>query len=138
MSYTNIDLIGDALRELGVISEVETASAEQGAHALRKLNQMMAEWGPLADYLGWFRQSLTSDNAPLTEDYEGIVMVALATRLAPNYGATVSSELGAQLEAGWNRLLRAYALANLPEADLSNRPRATGSPWGRSRILTDT
>ena len=138
MAYTNVDLIGDSLREIGVLSEIETASAEQGAHGLRKLNQMMAERSELADYMGWFRQTSTGDNCPITEDWESYVMCALAARLAPNYGATVSTELAAQIVDAESRLLRAYTNSNLPELDMSNRPRAEGSYSRRGRILTDT
>ncbi|MFM2115592.1 MAG: hypothetical protein RI908_1333, partial [Actinomycetota bacterium] len=38
---TNLEIITDALRELNVISEIDTPSAEQGAHALRKLNDLL-------------------------------------------------------------------------------------------------
>ena len=138
MAYTNVDLISDALRELGVISEIETASAEQGAHGLRKLNQMMAERSELADYMGWFRQTSTGDNCPITEDWESYVMCALAARLASNYGATVSTELAAQIVEGESRLLRAQVNSAMPEMDLSNRPRSEGSYSRRGRILTDT
>jgi len=136
MSITNIDLITRSLQKLTVISEIETPSAEQGADALMELNQMMAEWEEGGRRLDYFEQSLTSDVCPIPAHAASVVICALAVRLAADYGATVSQELAAQLVAGEERLLRILALRNLSEADMSNRPRAEGNPYGRSRILT--
>ena len=41
MAITNLKVIEDALRDINVISEIDSASFEQGSYALRKLNQMM-------------------------------------------------------------------------------------------------
>ena len=41
---TNSEIITDALREINVISEVDSASAEQGSTGLTKLNRMIALW----------------------------------------------------------------------------------------------
>lgn len=126
MSITNIDLIADALRELGVISEIATPSAEQGAHALRKLNQMMAEWKEAGLDLQYFPQTLTSDVCPIPAYAENGVSCMLATRLAANYGAQVSIELAASATAGYDTIVRTAVSAVLPVGRMVNRPRGEG------------
>jgi hypothetical protein len=41
---TNLELITDAFRQIGMIDENEAPSAEQGQVALRRLNQLLAAW----------------------------------------------------------------------------------------------
>ena len=63
---TNLEIIENALREINVISEIDSASAEQGTHGLRKLNEMLAEWQEAKDFdIGWFDQGDTGDTFPL-------------------------------------------------------------------------
>lgn len=135
MSVTNIDLIGDALRELVVISEIATPSAEQGAHALRQLNQMMAEWREQGINLQYFRQTVTSDVCPIPEYAESGVTANLAVRLAPNYGAEVSIALAAKAMSGYETILRTAVTAALPVGRMLNRPCGEGDEYP-SRILT--
>src|SRR5690606_18588553 len=61
---TNIQLIGDALRLINVINEVKTPSAEQGATALRVLNQLMEEWEECGIKVQYYEQTSTSVNFP--------------------------------------------------------------------------
>lgn len=135
MSLTNIDLIGDALRELAVISEIQTPSAEQGAHALRKLNQMMARWEEDGIRLEYFPQTVSSDTCPIPPYAEDGVTTNLAVKLAPNYGATVSMELAAAAMSGYDTICRTAVSAALPVNNLTNRPQGTSGNL-RSSILT--
>jgi len=135
MSITNTDLIADALRELGVISEIQTPSAEQGAHALRKLNQMMFEWAENGLDLGYFEQQTQSDTCPIPQYAENGVTCQLALRLASNYGQTVSQELAASAIAGYETICRSLMNLKIPEVDLTNRPRGRNGVWN---ILTDS
>jgi len=129
MSATNIDVITGALRDLGVISEIQTPSAEQGSHALSELNDMMMEWEEDSLKMGWFEQTLTSDTCPIPAAFKSGVQASLAARLAPNYGATVSAELAAKIISGMQTIHR--ALIKAPIADLTNRPQGSaGYGWG--------
>lgn len=131
MAITNVDLIADALRELGVISEIQTPSPEQGAHALRKLNQMMAEWEEAGIRLEFFPQTVMSDPCPIPTYAENGVMCQLATRLASNYGATVSIELATSATSGYDTICRTAVSAQLPVGNMRNRPQgAANSPPG--------
>jgi hypothetical protein len=136
MSITNVEIIGDALRELGVISEIQTPSAEQGAHALRKLNQMMAEWKDVKVDLGYYAQDTMSDTCPIPEYAENGVLTQLALRLAPNYGAQVPPELAIAANTGWTVIFSRMVNQNTNEVNRYNRPRGSGNTWG-SNILTD-
>lgn len=126
MSITNADLIADALRELTVISEIQTPSAEQYAHALRKLNQMMAKWLEDGIEIGYYPQTLASDTCPIPDYAESGVTKELAIECASNYGATVSQELGATAASAYDTILRTSMNARLPVGKMANRPAATG------------
>jgi len=123
---TNADVIADALRELNVISEIQTPSAEQYAHALRKLNQMMAKWLEDGVEIGFYPQTLASDTCPIPDYAELGVTLALAISLASNYGATVSQELGATASSAYDTILRTTMNARLPTGQMLNRPAGTG------------
>lgn len=112
---TNITLISDALLDLGVINESETPSAEQGAHALRQLNQMLEAWEEEGIRLGWSEQTDTSEDAPLPPYALKGVTAALALELASSYGgaASVSPALTKKYEDGMALIHRKAALKNL-------------------------
>lgn len=135
MSITNADLIADALRELVVISEIQTPSAEQYAHALRKLNQMMAKWLEDGIEMGFYPQTLASDNCPIPDYAELGVTLSLAIAVASNYGATVSAELGGSAMSAYDTILRTSMQARLPVGKMLNRPCAEGDTY-TGNILT--
>lgn len=106
MAITNVSLITDALREINVISEIDTASAEQGSHALRKLNQMLFGWEVDGVKLGYYEQTSTADTCPIPDWSQKGVTAKLAIEIAPVYGATVSPELAVKADEGWSTILR--------------------------------
>lgn len=120
MSITNVQLISDALRELNVISEIDTPSAEQGSHALRKLNQMLATWEVDGVSLGYYEQTSTAATCPIPDWSEQGVTAKLAIQLAPTYGATISQELLDKAETGWATILRIAMNAKLKPMDASH------------------
>ncbi len=123
---TNADLIADALREVNVISEIQTPSAEQYAHALRKLNQMMAKWLEDGIEIGFYPQTSASDTCPIPDYAENGVTLTLAIMCASNYGATVSQELGATAASAFDTILRTSINARLPVGRMLNRPCGSG------------
>lgn len=130
MSSSNLDIITDALRDLGVISEVQTPSAEQGAHGLRELNKLCAELEGDDVPLQWFEQTLTSDTFPIAKEYENAIAALLAARLAPNYGATISQELAAKIIAGNDHLTRVAVKAALKPYEGENMPCGSADSYG--------
>lgn len=136
MSITNIDLIADSLRELGVINETQTPSAEQAQFGLRRLNQIMAQLATDDLDLGFFPQTLTSDNCPIPNFAELCITCLLALGMASNYGKSVSAELGTVTAAAWDAVLSKIVSQQMPQATVINRPNGAGWSRARSRILT--
>src|SRR5688500_10224862 len=85
---TNIALITDALRLLGVIGETESPGPEQGSHALGRLNRMVEQWTEDGIELGWYEQALPTDEAPLPKWAERGVISKHAQDLRPFYPAS--------------------------------------------------
>jgi hypothetical protein len=135
---TNIDIIRDALGLIAVISEVETPSAEQGSHALRVLNQMMEQWEEEGVNLQYHAQTLTSDTFPCPPYTEPGVTGHLAMRLAPSYGASITVELIAQADAGYQTILRKSVSRALEPADMTHLPQGEGRYGTDTSILTDS
>ena len=133
---TNSTVIGDALRELGVISEVQTPSAEQGLHGLRKLNEMIETWRETAGVnIGYFAQTSTTADCPIPKWCEKGVKAGLAIELAPTYGASVSAELAKKYEDGYGAILRRVTVDKLTGADMSHM--APGTGYGRVIDITN-
>jgi hypothetical protein len=106
MSTTCTALISMSLRKLGVLRETETATAEQAAGGLAQLNLFLASLHKDGIDLGAYPVSLSAA-IPL-EDWAVLpVAYNLAILLAPDYGATVSSELAAMATSGMRLLEKA-------------------------------
>lgn len=135
MSITNSDVASDALREISVLDETETASAEQFADAIKKLNQMMERWDEEGINLGYFAQTISSDTCPIPVYAEQGVTSTLAVRLAATYGAKVTAELLASADAGYQTILRNAVNAALSPATMVNRPRADARKYANWDIL---
>lgn len=133
---TNLEVIGDALRELNVISEIDVPSAEQGAHGLRKLNEMMDEWAENDIELEYFTQDDPTEDCPLQAYALNGVKANLAVAIAPTYGASVSPELALKASNGYDTILRRSINSKLQPADMSHMPVGEGQTW-RSNIETD-
>lgn len=129
MPLTNADLIADSLRELNVISEIATPSAEQYAHALRKLNQLLAKWLEDGIEFGYYPQTSPSDICPIPDYAELGVTLNLAAAVASNYQATISPELGVNAENAYATILRTAMNARLPVNTMLTRPCGAGDGY---------
>jgi len=123
---TNLEIISDALRELNVIAEIDTPSAEQGTHGLRKLNEMLEAWTENDIELGYFKQTSTSDDCPIPAWAERGVKAKLAIDLASTYGATVSLELATKANEGYQTILRRCISDKLEPANMNHMPIGQG------------
>lgn len=132
---TNLEIIEDALRDINVLSEVDNASAEQGAYALRKLNQMMELWKEQSIDVGWYAQTATTDDIPVPDWMEGAVTAGLAIACAPKYGATVSRELGVIADNAISTVKRKLISEGLQNRDMSHMPIGSGH-YGRGYDIT--
>lgn len=118
---TNLQIITDALRGLGVVGETDTPSAEQGSTALRALNQTMEQMEVVDGIrLGWFNQTSTADTIPVPSWTETAVAYVLGLRLAPIYGATLSPEFATVGASAYEGLLRTAINAKLQGLDMSH------------------
>lgn len=135
---TNNQVITRALREINVINEVQSPTAEQGTQALDKLNSLMEAWKEDSLDLDYFEQSTTTDTCPIPDYAEGAVIHALAIELAPQYGASISGETMAKAQY-YMRILRRKAITEaLDNADMSHLPEGAGKWRGRYDISSDS
>ena len=100
------DFIRDALGMLGILGETETASAEQAAHGLRVLNNLVFDWQAEGIDIPWAAYSSPTATMTLHERDQQAVMANLALRLAPSYGVALSPALVDMAQNGWTRVLR--------------------------------
>lgn len=136
---TALKIIDDALREINVISEVDTASAEQGSFALRRLNQMMDLWKETKDIdIGYFAVAATTDTIPIPEWTELAVTLGLAIAIASKYGATVSTELGIVAESAISGVQTRAMVDKKQGVDLAYLPVGSGHYGRGNSILTDS
>jgi len=136
---TVLEVIDDALREINVISEVDTASAEQGAYALRKLNQMMNLWKETKDIdLGYFSQPNTTGTMPTPEWANLAITLGLAIACASKYGATVSQELVTTASSAIGSVQTKVMVEKKRGVDLSYLPVGSGHYGRGNNILTDS
>ena len=119
---TALKVIARALRLCKVLDAGEAVEAEDSADALDVLNAMLAEWHfaeiGLPDYSLALTDTLASDAA----DREAIAY-QLAIRLAPEYGAELSSAAAMIASETMGRLRLRYFQPGV--VDFSELPRAT-------------
>lgn len=136
---TNLDFIEDALRDLNVIAEVDSASAEQGSFGMRKLNQIMEALKEMDVDFGWFAAAATGDASPIPDWAELGITSALSIAMAPKYGASVSPELVAVADSAMNMIKRKGISKKLGNTDMSHLPVGAGNRYRRrGNILTGT
>jgi len=134
---TNLKIIEDALKDINVIPDSGSASAEQGQHGLRKLNQLMELWRESDMDVGWFAQTSTVDTIPIPDWMELPVTNALSVILAPKYGASISTELAAVGSGSIGAAERTSIYTKLRNRDTSYLPRGLGHR-SRHNIETDS
>lgn len=119
-------LIQDAHGLLGVLSESEAMSAEQGALGLRVLNELMADWQQDGVDLQYYEQSSLAEDAPIPDHAALAVKYYLAMALAPYYERQVSPEFVALGNRYYARLVRDAMVSELRPADMSHLHRGSG------------
>ena len=127
MSISNSLLITDALGLIGVLRETETMTAEQGAHGLRVLNHLMADWEQDGIDLQYYEQNSLTNTTPIPDHAIVAVKYFLAFALAPFYSRDVRPEMLALAEKYYARLRRDAMALTVEPTDLSHL--APGSGW---------
>lgn len=135
MATTNSDLIRDALGLISVLNEIQQPSAEQGAHGLRTLNNLMAAWLKKGLDLQYYTQDSLTDDTPIPEEDQAVVTYYLSFALAPYYGKRPTPEMLALAKDLYDVLVRDAVIEQMREKDISDLPRGEASCY-RGNILT--
>ena len=139
MTTTVQSIVDDALREINVISEVASASPEQGAFAIRRLNQMMALWAATKSIdLGYFSLNDTNGDMVTPEWADLAIITGLAIAIAPKYGASISQELAAVADSAISGVQSKLIIEQKKGVDLSYLPVGSGHYGRGNSILTDS
>jgi hypothetical protein len=100
-----LEVVTDALRNIGVLGVTDTPDAEQGADGVRKLNELMASLAEDGIDLGYAPSSSTADTIVLPLGQVSTIKALLSLRMAPIYGAEIPVAVAESASSGYNRLL---------------------------------
>jgi hypothetical protein len=121
---TKLDLITDALGELGIGAAFDVGADEQQA-ALRRLEAMLAQWDERGIRLGYsYGTTIGAESGLPALAYEAVV-ASLAVKLAPSYGKQPSALTLAAAKIGYDLLLR--QAAQPPQQQLRSMPSGAGN-----------
>lgn len=109
---TASDIVTRALRTLRVISSGETPTADESSDGLTALNDMLAAWALDGIDLGHITLA-SSDTLDVPDMHLQTIRLALAERLAGEYGAELSSFDQIALSKGMTALQARYF--NIPD-----------------------
>lgn len=128
MSKPVIDIITDVLRDICVIDENESPSAEQGIKSLHKLNEMLADAQADGLALGWYpiADADIATNAPLRDEDIRAVQACLALELCPSFGMEPAQQVKENAGDAYAKLCKRYI--NYFQSDLTFLP--GGDAWG--------
>jgi hypothetical protein len=114
---SNLNLVNDALRLIGVLPEGQDASAEQGELALRAVTDLVDEWAEDGIIVTWEPNPTLVGDCSLTGTELNAVKYALAVRLCPFYGRDPSGSLAILSGNAVQRLIRQQIIRDLKAAD---------------------
>lgn len=120
---TLIDIVTDALRQITVIGQTATPSAEQGQDAVTKYNRLMASLEVDDIFLGHFPKATTADTVELPDGEIDTITALLGVKLCDGYGLPVPAVVAATASSGYARLLRNSIYLNARETRTDNAPR---------------
>lgn len=110
MSRTNLQVMQDALRLVGVIHQIQTPSNEDAQDALRRLNDMMLNWKRVHGIdLGFWPQTSTTADIPIDDEYFEVVTLQLAKNLALHWGVSLTPEASARAAELWTGLMSQFS-----------------------------
>lgn len=131
---TAADFITDVLRQLAIISEIETPSAEQGQDALTKLNDLMADLAEDGVDFGYNPKATTAEDLILPDGQKRGLKAMLGMSLADGYGLPVPPVMGALASAWYKRAIR-RVIQTTQRQLTTDAPRGERQ-WRRYNILT--
>lgn len=136
MSLTNTAFIREALGLIGVLGEVQAASAEQIQHGMRVNNRLFASWMADGIDVQYFDQDTPGDTIPIPDSALDAALYFSSFKLAPYYGKQVSPEMIAEGDRLYSSLVRRTVIDEVAPAT-NTLPRGEGDLWlVGSNILT--
>ena len=122
---TKGELIGDAFAELALASYVFDLEPEEQQTALRRMDALLAVWESKGVRIGYVYGGDLSTESGLPQYAHESVIAALAVRLAPGFGKTVSAQTLTAAKSGYDGLMSRSAFP--PEQQLRNLPSGAGN-----------
>ena len=122
-----LEIVTDALRGIGVISEIDTPSAEQGQDGVRRLNELMASLVEDGIDLGWVPVEDTADAVVLPAGEVRSIKALLGVNMASIYGAEVPQQVASVAGYGYARMLRNALLMAQTAVSLASISHGEGS-----------
>lgn len=119
---SNNEVISSALRLIGILAEGETASAEQGADALKTMNDLFLMWDAEGIDIGFYPQTDITADSPIPDEYMRAAKYNLAIELASDYARDPRPVVAAVAVGEYQRLQRDAVIAKLAEADMKHLP----------------
>lgn len=130
-----LDLATDVLRDLGIISEIATPSAEQGQQFVTKLNGVMASLEVDGINFGYNPKATTAESIALPDGHVDTIKALVGIQLLDSYGVPdVPPAIGLRASTGYARMLREAVKGQMIETG-GNAPRGD-SQAGAFNILT--
>lgn len=110
MPWTKLDLIGSAFEEIGLAGYEFDLTSEEQASALRRMDALAATWNSLGIRVGYALPSTPGGSdinaqSGITDDAYEAFYTALAIRLAPTFGKSVSNETRISAKQAYDALL---------------------------------
>jgi len=134
---TVADIVGRAMRLIGVNDPNQSPSADDFATSMMALNAMCRRWEANGLSMGWQDVSNPSDELPAPPEAEEAIAYQLAMRIAPEYSVAPPSAVASGAIAFLNDLRRDRMVANpIYQQSTAPSPSAGGRPF--YNILTDT
>jgi hypothetical protein len=118
-----LNLVTDALRRATIIGQTANPSAEQGADAVTKLNDVMASLAGDGIDLGYNPKATTADTVVLPLEHVDTIKALLVLAVCGGYGADAPPREVLIADAGYKRLLRQSIYLNAQETQTNNAPR---------------
>lgn len=129
MSYTNLQIITNALRKAGIVDETLSPSTTQQSNALAVMNGYFAMRAADGLNLGYYPQTSTGATFPCRDEFAYGMTLLLARQLASDCGQPIEDPtLNAEIDKA--DAILAKAARPVMESDLGELPRPQGGPWG--------
>ena len=104
---TALQIIKDAMLELGILQTQEEPSADEAQDGLRLLNQMLQYWQIKGITLNHTDATLT-DTLPFPSDHILPITLGLAVYCAAQYGVALRGDTAAKADDAFDNLLSLY------------------------------